>query len=249
MSTPNNENKYICPRCHYSAIVAGKRYYELELDLYLETRKCNSCNRLFDNEVTMKATDEARKVQIEKFNIDYPENRQDPFGDSLTYFGQYLAQVECEEKEKVSCTWCRSQDNEKWEGFNPKCPKCNSIMQVEDYEYIVDKSADEFSDFSEMINSAPKLVLCLVIPECAFCRQTRNIVADILQDNPNYFRFIEISVDYAEMNDLIFNYKLNEVPTFLLYKNGKFEGKIIDVISKVDLQYKIDEILNKRNED
>lgn len=249
MSSPTTEQKYKCQYCHYSAIVAGKRFFESELDLYLETRKCNNCNRLFDNEVTLKATEEARKVQIEKFKNDFPESDKDPFGDSLTYFGEYLAQVECEEKKEVSCTWCGSHDNEKWEGLNPLCPKCNREMQVEEYKYIIDKSTDEFSDFSEMINSAPNIILCLVFPECVFCRQTRNIVADILLDNPNYFRYIEISLDYAEMNDLIFKYNLNEVPTFLLYKNGKFEGRIVDVISKVDLQYKIDEILNKRNED
>ena len=97
MSSPSTEHIYICPHCHYSAIVAGKRYYESELGLYIETRKCNNCNRLFDNEATRKATDEARKVQIEKFNKDYPENSQNPFGDSFSYFGNYLAQVECEE--------------------------------------------------------------------------------------------------------------------------------------------------------
>ncbi len=102
-----------------------------------------------------------------------------------------------------------------------------------------DKSTDYFPSFSEMINSATKVVLCLVFPECVFCRQTRNIVTDILQDKPNEFRYIEISVDYAEVNDLIFKYKLNHVPTFLLYKNGKFIGKFRKIISKVDLEHKI----------
>ena len=69
MSSPLTEHKYICPHCHYSALVAGKRFFESELDLYLETRKCNNCNRLFDNEVTLKATEEARKVQIDDLVI------------------------------------------------------------------------------------------------------------------------------------------------------------------------------------
>ena len=239
MSSPTTENKYVCPHCFYSAIVAGKRYFEPELDLYLGTRECKSCNRLFDSEVTLKATDEARKVQIEKFNADYPENSNDPFGKSFSYFGDYLARVECEEKKQVSCTWCGSRKSEKWSGDNPICPKCNSEMQINNYEYSVYKSSDEFSGFSEMINSAPKVVLCLVFPECAFCRQTRNMVAEVLHEKPNEFRFIEISVDYAEMNDLIFKYKLNHVPTFLLYKNGKFIGKFRKIISKVDLEHKI----------
>ncbi len=241
MSSPTTEQKYKCPHCHYSAIIAGKRYFEPELELYLETRKCKSCNRLFDNEVTLKATDEARNVQIEKYNNDYPQSMNNPFGESFSYFGQYLAQVKCEEKKKVTCVWCGSHKSEKWSGQNPTCPKCNSEMQVENYQYLEDKSSDEFSNFSEMINSAPKVVLCLVFPECSFCRQARNIVVDILRENPNEFLFIEISVDYAEMNDLIFKYKLNHVPIFLLFKNGKFSGKLRKIISKIDLQRKISE--------
>ena len=239
MSCIDTEKKFTCQNCSYSTLVAGKRYFEPELNLYLETRKCKSCNRLFDNDVTMKATDEARKVQTEKYNKDYPESRNNPFGDSFSHFGQYLAQVKCEEKKKVTCIWCGSYKNEKWSGQNPICPKCNSEMQVEDYKYMEDKSTDYFPSFSEMINSATKVVLCLVFPECVFCRQTRNIVTDILQDKPNEFRYIEISVDYAEMNDLIFKYKLKHVPTFLLYKNGKFIGKFRKIISKVDLEHKI----------
>ena len=239
MSSSTTENKYICPHCHYSAIVAGKRYFEPELDLYLETRKCNSCNRLFDNKVTLKATDDARNVQIEKFKKDYPESDKDSFGDSLTYFGKYLAQVECEEKKKVICTWCGSTKNQKWSGDIPNCPKCNSELQVEEYEYIMDKRAYEYSGFSDLINSAPKVVLCLVFPECCFCRQNRNVVSEILAENNNEFRFIEISVDYAEMHDLIYKFKLRHVPTFILYKNGKFIGKFRKIISKVDLERKI----------
>ena len=239
MSSSTTEKKYHCPHCHYSAIVAGKRYYEAELQLYMETRKCKSCNRLFDNVVTKKATEEARKVQIDKFNTDYPENSNQPFGESLSIFGDYLAQVECEEKKQVNCTWCGSRKSVKWSANNPTCPKCSSLMQIDNYEYVIDKSTDEFVDFSEMINSAPKVVLCFVFPECAFCRQTRNIVTEILNEKPNEFRYIEISVDYAEMNDLIFKYKLKLVPTFLLYKNGKFIAKFQKIISKVNLERKI----------
>jgi thiol-disulfide isomerase/thioredoxin len=239
MSTTTTEQKYVCPHCHYSTIVAGKRYYEAELELYLETRKCKSCKCLFDTVVTKKVTDEARKIQLDKFNKDYPENIQIPFSETLEAYGQHMANVVCLERKKITCTKCGSDKNEKWSEHIPVCPKCNNDMYVGDYKFKEDKSCSEFLNFSELINSAPKVVLCFVFPECCFCRHARNMVAEILSEKPFEFRFIEISVEFAEMNDLIYKYKLKAVPTFLLFHNGKFAGKFRKILSKVDLEVKI----------
>lgn len=239
MSSNITEQHFTCPTCNYTAHVAGKRYFELGCNFHIETRECKCCLRLFDNVVTKTATFEAMEAQSNEFSKVYANHTWKNLSDEITAHAEFLGQVKCKEKKNVNCRWCGSDKNEVWSIENPTCPKCKTTMNISDSEYIEDYRYDLYASFSELINSVPKVVLCLVEAECGICRHVRLMLNEIQFEHPNEFCFYEINYNYAIDNNLISKYRLKYFPTLLHFKSGKFVSKFSIVDSKPKLLNKI----------
>ena len=239
MSSSTKEQIFTGPSCNYVAQVAGKRYFELGCNFHIETRKCKSCLRLFDNIVTRTATPEDMAAQSNEFSKVYANHTWNNISDEITTHAEFLEQVKCKEKKKVNCRWCGSDKNETWSIEKPTCPKCESIMNVSEGVYIEDCTYEFYECFNELINSAPKVILCLVDAGCGICRHVRLMMDEIQVECPDEFRFFEFNCNYADEKNLVYKYKLKYLPTFLHFKNGQFVGRFSSVDSKPELLTKI----------
>ena len=245
MSYSNTEQKFTCPNCNYSAQVAGKKYYELEWQFHIGTRKCDSCHRLFDNVVTKNVTQEKFDTHNAGYRTDFKNEKGESFFDELNKYGLYLDTIEGIDKKKVICRWCGSSENEVWHKENPVCPKCNSQMSISENETIQSNKIEHFSGFEEMIHSAPQIVAFFTEPTCGICRHMQLIIPEIENEYPNEFKFVEFDYQYAEDYDLIHIYKLEFFPTFLIFKEGKYAGKFSNVESKAEILNKLRKRVNK----
>ena len=246
MTSSTKEQMFTCPKCNYVAQVAGKRYYEIEWQFHIETRKCKSCFRLFDNIVTKTLTSEEVAAQSAEFYKVYANHKWNDVLDEIKAHGEYLKQIKGINKVRVNCRWCGSAINEVWSMENPTCPKCGSMMDVSEGMYYEDRMFEYYASFNELINSSPKIVVCLLDAECGICRHVRLMMNEILQENPEEFRFLEFDSNYTVENNLHTKYKLKYLPTFLHFKDGRFVGKFSNVDSKPDLLKKIRKRFNKK---
>ena len=239
MSETNIEKSHICPNCNYSAKVAGQRFYEMEWNFHIETRKCKNCNRLFDNIVTKTVpNDEISTLSAEYYSENEP--KQD-FTEEIKEYASFLSMTKGVDKKNVKCRWCGSVKNEVWRKENPICPKCGEKMKISKDKQLTTVTANEFSTFKDVIGCAPKVIPYLTEPTCSICRHLQQIIAEIEREFPNEYKFVEFDYDYALQQRITSKFKLRFFPTLLTFKNGKYVGQFTNYDSKPDLLMKLGE--------
>lgn len=115
---------------------------------------------------------------------------------------------------------------------HPTCPKCEHEMDISEGINVEDRTFEYYASFNELINSAPKIVACLVDSSCGIYRHLKLMIDEIQQENPDEFRFIEFDSAYVDDNNLVYKYELRYLPTLLHFKDGQFVGKFSKVDSK-----------------
>ena len=245
MSDSNTEQKFTCPNCNYAAQVAGKQYYELEWQFHIGTRVCKSCHRLFDNVVTKNVTQEELDAHTAGYHREKNNDELDFSVDVIYNYALFVETIDGKVKKNVICRWCGSKENEVWSKENPVCPKCNSHMNSTEAKIIQSNKIEQFTDFEEMIHSAPQVVAFFTEPSCGICRHMKLIILEIEKETSNEFKFVEFEYQYAEDNDLMRKYKLEFIPTFLIFKEGKYTGKFTDTESKPDMLKKLRKRVSK----
>ena len=237
MSNPNSEKIFSCQNCNYSAQVAGKRYYEIEWNFHVETRKCKSCNRLFDNIVTKTVTtDEISSISAEYYSTN--ESKQN-FTDEIKEYASFLSNNKGVDKKNVKCRWCGSVKNEVWKKENSICPKCGEKMKTSKDKLLSTITASDFSTFKDVVSSAPKVIAYLTEPTCSICRHLQQIIAEIEKEFPNEYKFVQFDYDYALQQRITSKFKLRFFPALLTFKNGKYVGQFTNYDSKPDLLMKL----------
>ena len=243
MSDLNSEKDYICSKCNFTAQVAGKRYYEIEWNFHIETRKCKSCNRLFDNIVTKTvSTDEISTLSAEFYSKNEPKQN---FTEEIKEYASFLSNNKGVDKKNVKCRWCGSVKNEVWKKENPICPKCGERMKISKNKQLQTVTANEFSTFKDVISCAPKVIAYLTEPTCSICRHLQLIIAEIEKEFPEEYKFVEFNYDYALQQRITSKFKLRFFPTLLTFKNGKYVGQFINYDSKPDLLKKLSKRFEK----
>jgi len=220
-------------------MVSGKRYFELGCNFHIETRKCRSCIRLFDNIVTKTVTEEEIKAKSNEFYNVYANHKWNNTFDEIMAHGVYLEQIKGIDKDKVNCRWCGSMNNEVWHKEKPICPKCGNSMDVSEGIYVEDRVFEYYNSFYDLINSSPKIIACLTDKSNGISRHVGLMIEEILQENPDEFCFLEFDTSYAYENNLINKYQIKYLPTLLHFKNGQYMGKFSNVDFKQDLLNKI----------
>ncbi len=226
-----------CTNCNYTAQVVRERYFEKSCRQDIDKRKCNHCNRLFLAVVTEKAT-RAELPDNEESAKMFAEDK-DKYWALVSAYMNWENLIPGAEIEKIKCLWCGSLKNEKLESKKSICPKCGGKLKRSKADKNEMTKVSDFTSFVEMINSSPQVVACLLDNWCVPCRILRPVIDEINTENPNEFRFIEFEIDYAEKNDLVHKYKLKNFPTFLLFKNGEYIGKISNVDTKPEMLKKM----------
>jgi len=233
MSETNIEKSYICSNCNYSARVVGERYYEIEWNFHIETRKCKNCNRLFDNIVTKTVTtDEITNLSVEFHSKNEPKQN---FTEEIKEYASFLSNNKGVDKKNVKCRWCGSLKNEVWKKENPICPKCGEKMKTSKDKQLPTVTASQFSTFKDVIDCAPKVIAYLTEPTCSICRHLQQIIAEIEREFPNEYKFVEFDYDYALQQRINSKFKLRFFPTLLTFKNGKYVGQFTNFDTKPDL--------------
>lgn len=227
-----------CTNCNYTAQVVHERYFESSCQQEISTRKCNHCHRLSIAAVTKKARF-TKHPSKEEFQVIYNANRDKYLNDFESSYAFYIPLTVCEELKQVKCLWCGSTRTEEWNIKQPDCPKCGSRMQESTKEALNIKAIKDYESFDDMIQSAKKVIVCLMSDLCLPCEIIQPVIIEINDEFPNKFLFVKLDADYAEKNDLIYKYKIKYFPTFLLFENGKYKGKFSNVNSKPEMLKKM----------
>ena len=101
------------------------------------------------------------------------------------------------------------------------------------------KSISEFGSFEDMTKCSKQVVACYMANWCIPCGILRPVIAELNNEFPQEFVFIEFNIDYAEKHDLVDKYKLNIFPTFLFFKDGDYKGKFSNVDTKPEMLNKM----------
>lgn len=236
------EKKIICPKCDYTAQVSGEEYFEVEFYASVGTRKCNNCNRLFDEVVSEVITQGEIDLQHKEYKTSNNHD-DDPFSE----YSEFLSTVKATKyRKKVKCFWCGSLKTEEWKKENPICPKCSSLMKESVGEIFSIINATDFPNLKTILNSFPKVVLCYIETSCSPCRHVEILIDEINKENPNEYTFVKFNYSFDSENNLGMKYRIKFLPTFLIFKEGKFVGKFSSFTSKQNFIYQLDKRFNKK---
>lgn len=99
-------------------------------------------------------------------------------------------------------------------------------------------------DFDRQIASTPFILVDVYAPWCGPCKKMAPYLAEIAMEKKEKLTFLKINAD--ESQELVKHLNVEELPTIILYKNGKRVYTNIGLITKIDLQ-KIIELNLKNN--
>ena len=96
-------------------------------------------------------------------------------------------------------------------------------------EIVVNKNNFE----SEVINSEIPVIVDFWATWCGPCRMIAPILEDIAKENQGKIKVAKINVD--EEMELAVKFKIEAIPTLLIFKNGEIVNKSLGVLSKEEI--------------
>lgn len=88
---------------------------------------------------------------------------------------------------------------------------------------MIDAGIMTDEELSEMLNSKQPCVLDFYATWCGPCRMMKPVLEDVSDKYKGKIRFYQIDIDSAE--ELADKYKIEAVPTMLVFENGKEVGR------------------------
>jgi thioredoxin len=99
------------------------------------------------------------------------------------------------------------------------------------------------ADLNKQITDNQLVLVDVYAPWCGPCKKMAPYLAEIAEEKKDKLKFLKVNAD--ESQEIVKNLNVEELPTLILYKNGKRVYTNIGLISKDDLLKVIENIINK----
>ncbi|QQR48880.1 thioredoxin [bacterium] len=90
----------------------------------------------------------------------------------------------------------------------------------------------------EITKSDKPVVIDIFAPWCGPCRQMAPLFDELSKELADSYKFAKINID--DQRDLVVQYNVSSIPTFVFVKNGQMVGKETGSMTKEALKNKLD---------
>jgi thioredoxin 1 len=100
------------------------------------------------------------------------------------------------------------------------------------------------TNITEVLNSNEITLLQFSAEWCGPCKTLTPIIKELSEDNTSKTNVGIGKVNVDESGEVAKSYGIRNIPTLLLFKNGEISERMVGIVSKSDLQKKIDTLLS-----
>ncbi len=102
-------------------------------------------------------------------------------------------------------------------------------------------STSDASFKNDVLNSKEPVLVDFYATWCGPCKKMAPVIDELSSEYANKVKFLRVDVDTN--NKLAAEFKINSIPTFITYKNGKAVDRIVGLSPKTELSKKLDSLL------
>jgi thioredoxin 1 len=99
-------------------------------------------------------------------------------------------------------------------------------------------------NITEVLNSNEITLLQFSAEWCGPCKTLTPIIEELSEDNTSKTNVGIGKVNVDESGEVAKSYGIRNIPTLLLFKDGEISERMVGIVSKSDLQKKIDTLLS-----
>jgi thioredoxin 1 len=100
------------------------------------------------------------------------------------------------------------------------------------------------TNITEVLNSNEITLLQFSAEWCGPCKILTPIIKELSEDNTSKTNVGIGKVNVDESGEVAKSYGIRNIPTLLLFKDGEISERMVGIVSKSDLQKKIDTLLS-----
>jgi thioredoxin 1 len=100
------------------------------------------------------------------------------------------------------------------------------------------------TNITEVLNSNEITLLQFSAEWCGPCKTLTPIIKELSEDNTSKTNVGIGKVNVDESGEVAKSYGIRNIPTLLLFKDGEISERMVGIVSKSDLQKKIDTLLS-----
>jgi thioredoxin 1 len=100
------------------------------------------------------------------------------------------------------------------------------------------------TNITEVLNSNEITLLQFSAEWCGPCKILTPIIKELSEDNTSKTNVGIGKVNVDESGEVAKSYGVRNIPTLLLFKDGEISERMVGIVSKSDLQKKIDTLLS-----
>lgn len=128
-------------------------------------------------------------------------------------------------------------------GMNAWRNAAKPISATENAPAKLETSDLSLFDFNKQITDNQLVLVDVYAPWCGPCKKMAPYLAEIAEEKKNKLTFLKVNAD--ESQEIVKNLSVEELPTLILYKNGKRVYTNIGLITKADLLKVIESYITK----
>lgn len=210
--------QFSCPVCGYFERARGKAWQSKKPYYGFNTLVCYDCNRI--SEVVS-------------------EKGEPNFSNGVVTWN-YLPLAS-------KCGWCESLNVAEWSRENQVCPKCNNLMVA--FEKCEFKKIGRISgeDFEKVSRELDNLIVMVDIRNNPLGSITLPFFDEVLVEYGDMEGRILLLEDDEASERLSKAYRIQTLPTFIVFTKGIFKGSFIGSWNKQELYEEIGVIIDRSN--
>ncbi|MGA2330962.1 MAG: thioredoxin domain-containing protein [Syntrophales bacterium] len=121
------------------------------------------------------------------------------------------------------------------------CARCHAPLLISERKIMTVNVSD--IDFAREVLASPCPVLLMTwAPWCAYCRMLHPIIERIAAEYKDRLKVARLNVD--DNPAVCAQYAVQGVPTILIFKDGKLMNKMVGVLSKEEIERRINAVLS-----
>lgn len=88
----------------------------------------------------------------------------------------------------------------------------------------------ELVEFEDFLNKNENVIVKFSASWCGPCKSMTNIIANLNDESLNDVSFIEIDVDEDEFAEVLTDYSVRNLPTFIFFKNKEAKDRKVGLV-------------------